>query len=178
MKKFFTTKRLCRAGVVAALYVALTYAFAPFAFGPLQVRPAEALCILPAFFPEAIPALWVGCMLTNMASPFFIYDVLIGSSATLLAALLSYLVGRFLKREPFRMLVCGFFPVALNAILLPFILVFLCGEGANFDSVWTAYFAYMGLIAVTESVWIYALGAPLYSYIKRLREKVKLDFLL
>ena len=102
MKNFFTTKRVCRAGVIAALYVALTYVCAPLAYGPFQVRPAEALCILPAFFPEAIPALYVGCMISNMASPFFIYDVLIGSLATLLASLISYLVGRFLKKEPFR----------------------------------------------------------------------------
>ena len=64
-----STKRLCRAGVIAALYVALTYAFAPFAFGAFQVRPAEALCILPLFFPEAVPALYVGCILSNLASP-------------------------------------------------------------------------------------------------------------
>ena len=52
MKNFFTTKRLCRAGLVAALYVALIYAFSPFAFGLglIQIRPAEALCILPLFF--------------------------------------------------------------------------------------------------------------------------------
>ena len=101
MKNVFTTKRLCRAGIIAALYAALTYAFAPFAFGPFQIRPAEALCILAAFFPEAIPALWIGCMLSNLASPYFVYDVLIGSLATLLAAFISYLVGRFLKKEPF-----------------------------------------------------------------------------
>ena len=52
MKSFFTTKRLCRAGIIAALYTALTYAFAPLAFGPFQVRPAEALCILALIYPE------------------------------------------------------------------------------------------------------------------------------
>ena len=82
MKNFFTTKRLCRAGIIAALYMALTYVFAPFAFGPLQIRPAEALCILAVIYPEAIPALYVGCMLSNLASPYFVYDVFIGSLAT------------------------------------------------------------------------------------------------
>ena len=117
MKNFFTTKRLCRAGIIAALYVALTYAFAPFAFGPFQIRPAEALCILPVFFPEAVPALYIGCMLSNLASPYFVFDVFLGSLATLLAALASYLVGRFLKKEPFKMLLCGFFPVFFNALI-------------------------------------------------------------
>jgi len=99
MKRFFTTKRLCRAGIISALYVAFTYAFMPFAFGPIQVRPAEALCILPLFFPEAVPALYVGCMLSNLASPYLVYDVFIGSLATLLAALCTYLVGNYIQKK-------------------------------------------------------------------------------
>ncbi len=178
MKNFLTTKRLCRAGVIAALYVALTFAFMPFAFGPLQLRPAEALCMLAAFYPEAIPALYIGCMISNFASPFFVYDVFLGSLATLLSAVLTYLVGRFLKKEPLRMLLCGFFPVAINALFLPLIIVFLCGGGMEFASVQIAYFSYMGMIFLTEAICVYALGAPLYFYIKRLREKVKLAFLL
>lgn len=56
MKGFFTAKRLCRAGIIAALYVALTYAFGALSYqGFVQIRPAEALCILPLFFPEAVP---------------------------------------------------------------------------------------------------------------------------
>lgn len=171
MKSFFTTKRLCRAGILAALYVAFTYAFAPFAFGPLQIRPAEALCILAAFFPEAVPALWIGCMLSNLASPYFVYDVLIGSLATLLAAFLSYLVGRFLKKEPLRFLACGIFPIVCNAVIIPFIIVFLCGGTEGYTSTAIAYFAYMGSLALTESVWIYGLGAPLYFTVKRLQNK-------
>ena len=97
MKKISIAQRLCRAGAISALYVALTYAFMPFAFGPFQFRPAEALCLLPLFFSEAIPALYVGCMLSNLASPFLIYDVFIGSLATLLAALVTYLVGKLIK---------------------------------------------------------------------------------
>ncbi|MBR2442329.1 MAG: QueT transporter family protein [Clostridia bacterium] len=168
MKSFFTTKRLCRAGVIAALYAALTYAFAPFAFGPLQFRPAEALCILPVFFPEAVPALYIGCMLSNLTSPFFIYDVFIGSLATLLAAISSYMVGRLLKKEPLRFILCGIFPVLFNALIIPFVIVFLCGNNGNYQSVWTAYFAFAVTLAITESVWVYGLGTPLYFSIKKL----------
>ena len=75
MRKVFTTQRLCRAGIIAALYVALTYAFMTFAFGPLQIRPAEALCILPLFFPEAVPALFVGCLLSNIVSQYRVFDI-------------------------------------------------------------------------------------------------------
>ena len=171
MKNFFTTKRLCRAGVIAALYVALTYAFAPLAFGPFQIRPAEALCILPVFFPEAIPALYIGCMLSNLASPYFVYDVFIGSLATLLAAFTSYMVGRFLKKEPYRFILCGLPAVLFNAFLIPLIIVFLCGRSEGYETAATAYFAFVGSIALTEAVWVYAIGAPLYSTVNRLQSR-------
>lgn len=171
MKRFFTTQRLCRAGIIAALYVALTYAFAPIAYGPFQVRPAEALCILPIFFPEAIPALYIGCMLSNLASPYFVYDVLVGSLATLFAAFTSYLVGRFIKKEPFRLILGGLPVVLFNALIIPLIIVFLCGGAEGFTSVTVAYFTFVGSIALTETVWVYGLGAPLYSAIKRFQKK-------
>lgn len=176
MKHFFTTKRLCRAGIIAALYVALTYAFAPLAYGPFQIRPAEALCILPVFFPEAIPALYVGCMLSNLASPYLFYDVFIGSLATLFAAFSSYMVGRFLKKEPFRVILCGLFPVLFNAVIIPFVIVFLCGGAEGFSSTAIAYFTFMGSLALTEAVWVYGLGTPLYFTVQRLQKNNAFDF--
>ena len=176
MKKI-ATKRLCRAGIIAALYTALTYAFMPFAFGPFQLRPAEALCILPLFYVEAIPALWVGCMLSNLGSPYFVYDVLIGSLATLFAAVGSYMVGRFIKKDGVRFAVGGIFPVLLNAFIIPLIIVFLCGGGEGYSSLTVAYFTFVGSIGLTELVWVYLLGAPLYSTVKSLRKR-SLRFLL
>ena len=168
MKNITLTKRLCRAGIIAALYVALTYAFAPFAFGPFQIRPAEALCILALIYPEAIPALWVGCMLSNLASPFLIYDVFIGALATLFAAFTSYLVGRFIKNTPLKLILGGLPTVLFNAALIPLIIVFLCGGGEGFSSAWIAYLTYAGSIALTEAVWVYVLGTPLYFTVKKL----------
>ena len=168
MKKM-TTKRLCRAGIIAALYVALTYAFAPFAFGPLQIRPAEALCILALIYPETIPALYVGCMISNLASPFFVYDVLLGSLATLSAAFVTYMVGRFIKKTPVKLLVGGLPPVLFNAAIIPLIIVFLCGGGEGFSSALIAYFTYAGSIALTQAVWIYGLGVPLYFTVIKLK---------
>ncbi len=179
MKKVFTTKRICRAGIIAALYVALTYAFAPLAFGGLfQIRPAEALCILPLFFPEAVPALYVGCMLSNLASPFLIYDVFVGSLATLFAALGTYLVGRLIREESHKPVVHfgrislgGLLPVLVNAFIIPVVIVYLCGGTEGFSSASAAYWAFFASMVVTESVWIYALGTPLYLGVLRLRRK-------
>jgi uncharacterized membrane protein len=170
MKKF-STRRLCRAGIIAALYVALTYAFLPFAFGPIQIRPAEALCILPLFYVEAVPALWIGCMLSNLGSPYFVYDVLIGSLATLFAAVCTYEVGTFIKKDKTRIALGGLFPILLNGLIIPLIIVFLYGDVTWSSSLAVAYFTTAGSIALTEAIWVYALGTPLYSAVKRLRNQ-------
>lgn len=172
MKDIFTTKRLCRAGIIAALYVALTYAFGEIAYtGIVEIRPAEALTILPLFFPEAVPALWIGCMLANIASPFNMYDVPIGGLATLIAAFGTYFAGRLLKNHVLKVAVGGFFPVIVNAFIIPLIIVFLCNGSDGYGSANIAYWVYFGSMCATEALWIYALGIPLYIAINNLRKK-------
>lgn len=171
MNKFFTAKRLCRAGVIAALYVALTYAFGALSYqGVLQIRPAEALCVLPLLFPEAVPALYVGCMLANLASPFFVYDVLLGSLVTLVASLITYTVGRCVKNLPLKIGLGGLAPVALNALIIPLIIVFLCGDTAG-RSVAAAYWTFAASLCLTEAVWVYGLGLPVFLTTLKMQKK-------
>ena len=55
---------MTQAAMIAAIYVVLTYVFAPFSFGEVQIRIAEALTILPVFTPAAIPGLfWLDVLL-------------------------------------------------------------------------------------------------------------------
>ncbi len=172
MKKFFTTKRICRAGVIAALYVALTYAFGLIAYsGTPEIRPAEALCILPLLFPEAVPALWIGCMLANLGSPFIMYDVPIGGLATLVAALCTYGAGRLIKNDILKFIVGGFFPVMVNAFIIPILIVFLCGGSKGYASAAIAYWVYFGSMCATEALWVYALGSVLYFTLRGLRKR-------
>lgn len=180
MKAFFTTRRLCRAGIIAALYVALTYAFMPIAYqGILQIRPAEALCILPLFYAEAVPALFVACALSNLASPFLLYDVPIGSVTTLIAAALTWLIG-FLWRNrtgglvhTAKIALGGLFPVLLNAFIIPITIVILCGDvSASADGIVSvAYWINFGSMCLTEGLWIWALGTPLYFFILRMQKR-------
>ena len=172
MKKIFTVKRICRAGIIAALYVALTYAFGAISFnGILQIRPAEALCILPLFFPEAVPALFIGCILSNLASPFIIYDVPIGSAATLIAALGTYFTGRLIKNDIARFVAGGIFPVLVNAFLIPVIIVYLCGDLCGYAIANIAYWVNFGSLCATEGLWVYALGGILYFSISSMRKR-------
>ncbi len=150
---------LCRAGIIAALYAVITWAFGPLAFGPFQIRPSEALTILPLFYLEAVPGLYVGCMLANLMSGYGIYDILVGSLATLVAAALTYGAGRLIQNDALKVAVGGLFPVLFNAFVIPAVFI-LAGTPD------VVYWAEFGWLALTESAWVYALGIPLYIAVK------------
>ncbi len=165
MKKFkFSTKSLCRSALIAALYAVLTFALGELGFGPFQIRPAEALCILPLFYIEAIPGLYIGCMLANFISSYGVYDIFLGSLATLFAAILTYITGRILHNVPLKIVIGGFFPIILNAFIIPAVWIL-----AGMEDV--VYWYSFGSMILTEGVWIYVLGTPLYLAVDRLIKK-------
>lgn len=81
--------RLVRCAVIAAVYVVLCLALAPFSYGAVQVRIAEALCLLPVFGAEYIVGVTLGCFLANLLGSTVI-DVVFGTLATMLACLVTY----------------------------------------------------------------------------------------
>ena len=83
------TARLVRCGMIAAVYVVLCLALQPFSYGAVQVRIAEALCLLPVFGAEYIVGVTLGCFLANLFGSTII-DVVFGTIATLLACLVTY----------------------------------------------------------------------------------------
>ncbi|MBP5308601.1 MAG: QueT transporter family protein [Clostridia bacterium] len=165
-RKVSPTVRLARAGIIAAIYAVLTYAFGPLAFGPLQIRPAEALCILPIFFPEAIPGLFVGCALANLISGYGIYDIVFGSLITLVAAVITYLTGRALKQNVLSAVLGGIPPVLFNALGIPLIIILVSVEESM-----ASYWVYFAQMMLTQSAWVYAFGLPLYFGVVKLRAK-------
>ena len=80
------TRALARGAIIAALYTALTVLLAPLSYGEVQIRFSEAFTLLPILMPEAVPALLVGCLLSNILGGCTIFDIVFGSLATLLAA--------------------------------------------------------------------------------------------
>ena len=84
-----SVRHLTRAAIVGALYAALTLLSSAFgiAYGPVQFRVSEALCVLPFLFPETAWGLFAGCWIANLLSPYGALDMVVGSLATLLAAL-------------------------------------------------------------------------------------------
>lgn len=83
-------KYLVRIALIAAIYVTINIIFAPISYGPVQVRIAEALAVLPFIDPAAIGGLFLGCILSNIWGGLGIVDVLGGSLCTLIAAILTY----------------------------------------------------------------------------------------
>ena len=64
-----SVNRLVRCAVIAAVYVVVCLALAPFSYGAVQVRVAEALCLLPVFGAEYIIGVTLGCLLANLLAP-------------------------------------------------------------------------------------------------------------
>lgn len=80
---------LLKISIVAAIYVVVTLSFGEFSFGPIQARPSELLNFLAFIDPLYIPALVLGCAISNFFS-FGIIDVFVGSLATLISTYLMY----------------------------------------------------------------------------------------
>ena len=110
------TAYLAQAAMIAALYVVLTYVFAPISFREVLVRVAEALTILPMFTPAAVPGLFVGCLLGNLLGGALIPDVVFGSLATLIGAVFTR---KLRNASPWLALVP---PILSNTLIVPFVL--------------------------------------------------------
>lgn len=155
-----SAKTLCRVGAIAALYVVVSLLLFPFTFGLLQLRLSEAFTVLPLFFAESVPALFIGCFITN----FFgagVYDVIIGSAATLIAAIGTRIVGKHVKNKYLKFVLGIIFPVVFNAFAVP--LVFLL-TGSNSYS----YFIEVLIVGAEELCSTAIFGGSLYFAIYRL----------
>ncbi len=154
MRKF-DTRQITLAAAVAALYALLTYSGSIFGltYGPVQFRFAEALCVLPFLFPTAAPGLFVGCLIANLLSPYGLVDVVCGSAATLIAALITARVRhRWLAPLP---------AVLSNGVIIG---AMLAWYEAGFGPGFWGMFAYNGLtVALGELGACYVLGLLLYA---------------
>ena len=124
MKKKTNIMSLVTAAMIAALYVVLSFAINAFglASGAIQVRVSEALTILPYFTPAAIPGLTIGCLLFNLLSGAAILDVVFGTLATLLGAIVSYFLGKTAKKISWMKFLVPLPPILSNAFIVPWVL--------------------------------------------------------
>ena len=151
--------RITYGAVIAAVYVVLTVIFAPISFGPMQVRIAEMLMILPMFTPAAVPGLFIGCIIANMLGGAIALDVIFGSLATLIGAWVGYLLRRNRWLVPIP-------PIISNALIVPFVLKY----GYGFTEIPLPLM--MVYIAVGEIVGCYILGEILGRALLRYRSVI------
>ncbi len=156
-------------GIIAALYVVLTLPFAQIAYGPLQVRLAEVMTVLPAFSLLTVPGVTLGCFLANLFNPNNLgpIDIIFGTLATLIAGFLSYPIAK-----PNKML--GIIPpVVVNGLIVGGYLPFLLTDSAS--SVTAAMVGISMLeVAGSEAALLVILGLPLILLIKKTKLEEKL----
>lgn len=161
-----TTKKLARAGVIAGLYAIVSMLAFPISGGAIQIRISEALTILPLFFIEAIPALFVGCLISNIILGLAVYDIILGSLVTLISAILTFFIGKLIKKHLLRVLCGGIFPITLNAFLLPLIWI-LCYGMLEY-----VYTLQVVLLLVGQTLSVYLFGIPLYFSVQKNLDKI------
>ena len=151
MKKFFTVKNLCLSGIIAALYAGLTVLLQAISFNAVQVRVSEAMTLLPVLMPAAIPGLTIGCFLANLISPVGWMDLVFGTLATLIAAVLT----RRLRKNLY---LAALMPVISNAVIEGVMLHVAFGE-----PLWMS----MLTVGAGEALACFVLGIPLVKALEK-----------
>lgn len=150
---------LLKISIVATIYVVVTLAFGEFSFGAIQARPSELLNFLAFIDPLYIPALVLGCAISNFYS-FGLIDVFVGSLATLISTYLMY--------KTRNMVIASFWPV-MNSVFVAAELYFL------FNS---PFWINLGTIALGEFFIMTVIGVPIFKVIfknKRFIESIRID---
>lgn len=153
-------------GIVAALYIVLTYFLAPISYGPLQARISEAMTVFPIFSLNMIPGLTIGCLVSNLINPDNLgpVDIIGGTLATLIAGIFSRIIG---KKNMWLGIIP---PIVANGIIVGGYLPFLL-----FDTVtWQEVLLTMLSVAAGEAVVLVVIGLPLVAVIGKTGLKNKL----
>lgn len=161
MRKY-SARDIALAAMVAAIYFVLCYFGNIFqlTFGPVQIRLGEALTVLPLLFPATAPGLALGCLLTNILSPYGPIDMIVGTLATAIAAFLTMKMPRwYLAALP---------PIVMNALLLPPMWAW-AEAGALNGAFWAAYGFNMWTFVVGEAVACYVLGTVLLKALPKIK---------
>ena len=148
---------MTQAAMIAAIYVVLTIFISAFhlASGAIQIRISEALTILPAFTPAAIPGLFLGCLISNLITGAMLPDIIFGSLATLLGALGSYFLRKYKWAIPIP-------PILANVLIIPWILSYVYGFPGSI-------FYFMLTVGIGEVISCGVLGLLLYNVLCRYR---------
>ena len=131
-------------GLIAAIYVVATMLCSSLAYGQVQFRISEVLMLLCYFNKDYIISLSIGCLIVNLFSTLGMVDVVFGTLATVVAAVLIYLL--------VNLVVASLFPVISNAVIVGFELTYVFK---------TPLLVNMGWVALGEFVCVTIVGVIL-----------------
>ncbi|SKA72907.1 Uncharacterized membrane protein [Clostridium sp. USBA 49] len=151
-----STKKIVFTSVIAAIYAVLTIILKPISYGPLQIRISEALTVLPFFSSFSILGLTIGCFISNIFGDVGMLDIIFGPIATLLSAILTYLIGK--SNFKFSKFLAPIPPIVINGIVVGKILNYT----QNFPLIPTMLWVGFG-----ELIACYIIGLPLMSLIEK-----------
>lgn len=162
-----STLFVVQGAAIAALYVLLTYAQEALLPGTtsaaIQFRVSEVLMVLALFTPAAIGGLTAGCVLANIVSVGVLpLDMILGSLATLLAAILMYKLRDIkLFKVPLLSLIM---PALFNGIIIGAeIAIFYVDGGFTM----LAFITQGALVAIGELGVLFVLGIPFYFAVQK-----------
>lgn len=175
------SKYVAQSGMIAAVYAAATlitlFLLQGLAWGPVQLRISEAVCVLALFTPAAIGGLTTGCIVANLIAlaingtgALGLFDVVFGSLATFIGAFWCYK----LRKRP-ALAVLG--PVIANALIVPaYLPLILQGLGfytipftsISLDGAYVFMYLF-GVVAtgIGEALVMYVIGLPLARALKK-----------
>ncbi|MBQ9448242.1 MAG: QueT transporter family protein [Acholeplasmatales bacterium] len=149
MKKI-DIKFIVESAIIAALYAALTWAFAPISYDAIQFRISEVLVLIVIFNRKYAFALILGCFIANITSSLGWYDMVFGTLATTIAIIPMLFVKKIY--------ISAIFPVLANMFIVPLELALAFGS----EMLEPAVFWYnVATVGFGEAVVLYFIGIPL-----------------
>jgi uncharacterized membrane protein len=155
-KRSLNLKKLVKIAITAAIYAVATMAIAPLSYGAVQFRFSEVMTLLAFIDPVFIPGLALGCAISNLYSPLGLVDVVVGTTATLIAV---YMVNK--TRNLF---VATLWPTIVNGLIV----------GAELFYVLHLPFWSSALyVALGEIVVVTCVGYPLFRFLLKREDVMK-----
>lgn len=163
MNQNSSVRKLVHCGVVAAIYVVLCLALQPLSYGAVQVRVAEALCLLPVFGAEYIVGVVLGCFLANLLGSTIV-DVIFGTLATLLACLVTYQLAKV--RVKGLAIPASLPPVVFNAVIIGIEIAVMFPDPTSSAPIWLACITNGISVGIGELISCTVLGVVLVKLIE------------
>ncbi len=162
-KNKLSVQTLVRCAMIAAVYTVLCLVLQPFSYGAVQVRVAEAFCLLPVFGAEYIVGVTLGCLLANLLGSTIV-DVIFGTLATLLACLVTYKL-RDLRFKGLA-LAASLPPVLFNAVIIGIEIAVLFPDPSSSAPLWLACITNGISVGIGELISCTVLGVLLVKIIE------------